>query len=50
MSHPPYSPDLSPNDFFTFEKIKNKLRVHRYLKPEDAVGAFKNEILNVSSS
>ncbi|CAH2008232.1 unnamed protein product [Acanthoscelides obtectus] len=24
--HPPYSPDLSPNDFFTFPKIKNRLR------------------------
>ncbi|CAH1990411.1 unnamed protein product [Acanthoscelides obtectus] len=26
LDHPPYSPDLSPNDFFTFPKIKNRLR------------------------
>ncbi|CAH1977019.1 unnamed protein product [Acanthoscelides obtectus] len=25
LDHPPYSPDLSPNDFFTFPKIKNRL-------------------------
>ncbi|CAH2015084.1 unnamed protein product, partial [Acanthoscelides obtectus] len=35
LVHPPYSPDLSPNDFFTFPKIKNRLR-------EEAVDAFKN--------
>ncbi|CAH1971777.1 unnamed protein product [Acanthoscelides obtectus] len=27
IDHPPYSPDLSPNDFFTFPQIKNRLRV-----------------------
>ncbi|CAH1955189.1 unnamed protein product [Acanthoscelides obtectus] len=26
LDHPPYSPDLSPNDFFIFPKIKNRLR------------------------
>ncbi|CAH1992497.1 unnamed protein product [Acanthoscelides obtectus] len=26
LDHHPYSPDLSPNDFFTFQKIKNRLR------------------------
>ncbi|CAH2005559.1 unnamed protein product [Acanthoscelides obtectus] len=25
LDHPPHSPDLSPNDFFTFPKIKNRL-------------------------
>ncbi|CAH1963754.1 unnamed protein product [Acanthoscelides obtectus] len=25
LDHSPYSPDLSPNDFFTFPKIKNRL-------------------------
>ncbi|CAH2008943.1 unnamed protein product [Acanthoscelides obtectus] len=35
LDHPPYSPDLTPNDFFTFPKIKNRLR-------EEAVDAFKN--------
>ncbi|CAH1997846.1 unnamed protein product [Acanthoscelides obtectus] len=26
LDHPPYSPDLRHNDFFTFPKIKNRLR------------------------
>jgi [histone H3]-lysine36 N-dimethyltransferase SETMAR len=50
MSHPPYSPDLSPNDFFTFPKIKNQLRGQRFTTPDDAVEAFKNEVLRVPSS
>ncbi|CAH1962912.1 unnamed protein product [Acanthoscelides obtectus] len=29
LDHPPYSPDLSPNDFFTFPKFKNRLRGQR---------------------
>ncbi|CAH1973393.1 unnamed protein product [Acanthoscelides obtectus] len=30
-------PDLSPNDFFTFPKIKNRLRGQRFQSPEEAV-------------
>ncbi|CAH1974128.1 unnamed protein product [Acanthoscelides obtectus] len=36
LGHPPYSPDLSPNDFFTFPKIKNRLRGQRFQSPEEA--------------
>ncbi|CAH2010449.1 unnamed protein product [Acanthoscelides obtectus] len=43
LDHPPYSPVLSPNDFFTFPKIKNKLRGQRFQSPEEAVDAFKND-------
>lgn len=50
MSHPPYSPDLSPNDFFTFPRIKDLLRGQRFPDPEDAVEAFKSAILAMSSS
>ena len=34
MSHPPYSPDLTPNDFFLFShvKIKWEVNVFRHLK------------------
>ncbi|CAH2011558.1 unnamed protein product [Acanthoscelides obtectus] len=45
LDHPPYSPDLSSNDFFTFPKIKNKLRGQRFQSPEEAVDAFKNAVL-----
>ncbi|CAH1996987.1 unnamed protein product [Acanthoscelides obtectus] len=42
LDHPPYSPDLSLNDFLTFPKIKNRLRGQRSQSPEEAVDAFKN--------
>ncbi|CAH2006364.1 unnamed protein product [Acanthoscelides obtectus] len=42
LDHPPYSSDLSPNDFFTFPKIKNRLRGQRFQSPEEAVDTFKN--------
>lgn len=50
MGHPPYSPDLAPNDFFLFPKIKDKLRGQRFSSPEDAVEEFKNHVLELSSS
>ncbi|GFT53189.1 uncharacterized protein TNCV_4232931 [Trichonephila clavipes] len=30
VAHPPYSPDMSPPDFFLFPKIKNTLKRHRF--------------------
>lgn len=50
MSHPPYSPDLSPNDFFTFPKMKDLLRGQRFQDPEAAVQAYKSAILETSTS
>ncbi|CAH1979320.1 unnamed protein product [Acanthoscelides obtectus] len=47
LDHPPYSPDLSPNDFFTFPKIKNRLHGQRFQSPEEAVDAFKNAVLDL---
>ncbi|CAH2016381.1 unnamed protein product [Acanthoscelides obtectus] len=47
LDHPPYSPDRSPNDFFTFPKIKNGLRGQRFQSPEEAVDAFKNAVLDL---
>ncbi|CAH1955325.1 unnamed protein product [Acanthoscelides obtectus] len=43
LDHPPYSPDLSPNDFFTFSKIKNSLG-------EEAVDALKNAVLDLPAN
>ena len=42
MGHPPYSPDLAPNDFFLFQHIKKKIRGQRFSLPDDAVEAFRN--------
>ncbi|CAH1994001.1 unnamed protein product [Acanthoscelides obtectus] len=50
MDHPPYSPDLGPNDFFTFPKIKNRLRGQRFQSPEEAVDAFKNAVLDLPAN
>ncbi|CAH1976578.1 unnamed protein product [Acanthoscelides obtectus] len=44
LDHPPYSPDLSPNDSFTFTKIKNRQRGQRFQSPGEAVDAFKNAV------
>ncbi|CAH1988356.1 unnamed protein product [Acanthoscelides obtectus] len=50
LDHSPYSPDLSPNDFFTFPKIKNRLRRQRFQSPEEAVDAFKNTVLDLPAN
>ncbi|CAH2011290.1 unnamed protein product [Acanthoscelides obtectus] len=48
--HTPYSPDLSPTDFFTFPKIKNRLGGQRFQSPEEAVDAFKNAVLDLPAN
>ncbi|CAH2001650.1 unnamed protein product [Acanthoscelides obtectus] len=48
--HPPYSPDLSPNDFFTFPNIKNRLRGQRFQSPEETVDVFKNAVLDLPAN
>ncbi|CAH1956399.1 unnamed protein product [Acanthoscelides obtectus] len=50
LDHPPYNPDLSPNDFFTFPKIKNRVRGERFQSPEEAVDAFKNAVLDLPAN
>lgn len=41
MSHWLYSTNLSPNGFFLFPTVKDKMREERILTPEKAVKAFK---------
>ena len=38
LSHPPYSPDLSPCDFFLFPLLKKTLSGHRY-ESQSALGS-----------
>ncbi|CAH1992760.1 unnamed protein product [Acanthoscelides obtectus] len=40
----------SPNDFFTFPKVKNRLRGQRFQSPEEAVDAFKNAVLDLPAN
>ena len=44
MSHPPYVPDLAPNDFFLFPYVKNKMRSQRFSIPVEAVDAFRMHV------
>ncbi|KAG5315042.1 SETMR methyltransferase, partial [Pseudoatta argentina] len=50
MTHCPYSPDLSSNDFFLFPNIKKKMRGERFKSPEAAVEAFRTLISEVTAS
>ena len=42
--NPPYSPDLSPCDFFIFPKLKNQLRGIRFNDDDDMLEALDEEI------
>ncbi|GBP50618.1 Histone-lysine N-methyltransferase SETMAR [Eumeta japonica] len=48
--HPPYSPDLAPNDFYLFPSVKNNLRGQCFLSCEEAVHAFKMHGLETPQS
>ncbi|CAH2011645.1 unnamed protein product [Acanthoscelides obtectus] len=50
LDHPPHSPDLSPNDFLTLPKIKNRLHGQRFQSPEEATDAFKNAVLDLPAN
>ncbi|CAH1992572.1 unnamed protein product [Acanthoscelides obtectus] len=50
LDHPPFSPHLSNNDFFTFPKIKNRLRGQRFQSSEEAVDAFKNAVFDLPAN
>ena len=50
MGHLPYSADLPANDLFLFPHNKKQMRGQRFSSPEDAVEAFKNNVLEVSQS
>ncbi|KOC60248.1 Histone-lysine N-methyltransferase SETMAR [Habropoda laboriosa] len=41
LSHPPYSPDLSPTDFHFFRSLDNFLTQKRFSKEEDIENAFR---------
>jgi len=49
LSHPPYSPDLAPCDFFLFPKIKKELGGRSFSNIENlarAVQAITDSIIN----
>lgn len=50
LSHPPYSPDLAPCDFFLFPHVKKQIRGTRYESPDDAVGAFTRAVEGINEN
>ena len=44
ISHPPYSLDLAPCDFFLFPHVTKQLRGTRYDSPQDAIRAFTRAV------
>jgi hypothetical protein len=41
MQHPPYSPNLAPDDFYPFRRLKSALKERRFC---DATDIIKNEM------
>lgn len=50
MGHPPYSPELLPNDFFLFSYVKNKLCGQQFSTVEKAVHAFRVYVFEIPQS
>lgn len=50
LPHPPYSPDLSPCDFFLFPRIKEPMRGRRFNTEEEVNQAFKDGITLMTKS
>ena len=48
VPHPPYSPDLSPCDFFLFPKVKRLLKGKRFPNADSAVDAFRDAVQQLS--
>jgi histone-lysine N-methyltransferase SETMAR len=45
LEHPPYSPDLAPNDTFLFPKIKEILKGRRHFDDTDDIRSNKTAAL-----
>jgi histone-lysine N-methyltransferase SETMAR len=47
LYHPPYSPDLSPPDYFLFPKLKMKLKGLHFVDVAEIQGAVTDEVKKV---
>ncbi|UYV80685.1 K02A2.6-like [Cordylochernes scorpioides] len=50
IPHPPYSPDLSPNDFFLYPKLKMKLKGRKFDNVDMIQAESKATLRNLSKS
>ena len=50
LPHPPYSPDLSPCDFFLFTEVKKQLNGTLFESAEDVCRAFTRAVEDIPKS
>ena len=50
LSHPPYSPDLAPCDFFLFPKLKDLLKGKTYSSDEELTEALESALATFNRS
>ena len=50
VTHPPYSPDLAPCDWFLFPSIKRQMKGKQFQSAEDARALFEGVILDIPQS
>ena len=50
VSHPPYSPDLAPADFFLFPKLKTTLKEHCFQNTEEIQANAIRELRAITES
>jgi len=50
LPHVPYRPDMSPQDFDLFPKLKDSMRGHRFSSLEELSGAVTRAILGLFKS
>jgi len=50
VSHPPYSPDLAPADFFLFPKLKTTLKGRRFQTKEEIQENAIRELRTITES
>ena len=50
VTHPPYSPDLAPCDWFLFPSVKRQLKGKQFQNADDARAFFEGVILDIPKS
>ena len=48
LCHPPYSPDLAPNDFFLFENLKRVLKGSTFASAEELLAVVQEKLPQIS--
>ena len=44
LDHPPYSPDLAPQDYHLFPGLKKQLKVHHFSAHTEVINAAENRL------